>query len=92
MLCKWVEVHGDMKFYYVAHVRDSKVVYSYFSYASPFDSNANPLASASSLDASSNLPFTSMRPEENPQSGCVQAHSMSPAALAAPISGIAKTA
>jgi hypothetical protein len=47
--------HGGMKFYYLAHVRDGKLVRSYSNYADPLDSNANPLDIASSEDTSTQL-------------------------------------
>ena len=63
VLFRWVEDHGGMKFYYVAHVRDGRRVYSYSNYADPLDSNAIPLASASSLDTETASPLTNIRLE-----------------------------
>lgn len=59
VLCRWTEDHEGMKFYYVAHIRDGKVIRSYSNYASPLVSNTRPFESASSLDTSMASPFVS---------------------------------
>ena len=57
VLCRWVEEHQGLRFYYVAHVRDGKLIRSYSNYADPLDSNARPLDRASSSETCSSLPF-----------------------------------
>jgi hypothetical protein len=61
VLCRWVEEHNGMRWYYVAHVRDRKLVRSYSNCADPLDSNISPLDRASLEDTSTASPFTKMR-------------------------------